>query len=446
MKQERIHILNHLPEKDGQYVLYRMQAAVRSRDNLALSEAVRIANRLQLPLWVVFRLDPDFPDANYRHFCFLADGIREFMTASLDMGCRFELLAGSLEQAYNPFLENAACVVTDRGYLRIQKEWRAWLTNHASCRVVEVEDGLIVPVESASHKAEWAARTIRPKLMAKLDYFSSDFISEQPGLYWRCSSDSQLIGRNENILNDVLQTVRRKSLVESVAGHGGECEAEKCLQEFVSVKLLGYADHRNDPSLQATSHLSAYLHFGHIAPLRILEAVKSHPGSAPFVEELFVRRELAHNYVHYVPDYDTYEALPSWAKRNLAMHASDPRPYLYSLQQLENGETHDVCWNAAMLEMKRTGFMQNTMRMYWGKKIIEWTSTPAEAWQRIVFLNNRYFLDGRDPNSYAGIGWCFGLHDRPWQERSVFGRVRYMNETGLRRKYDMETYISLFQS
>lgn len=446
MKQERIHILNHLPEKNGQYVLYRMQAAVRSRDNLALSEAVRIANRLQLPLWVVFRLDPDFPDANYRHFCFLADGIREFMAASLDMGCRFELLSGSLEEVYSPFLENAACVVTDRGYLRIQMEWRAWLANHASCRVVEVEDGLIVPVESASHKAEWAARTIRPKLMAKLDYFSSDFISEQPALYWRCPPDSQLICRNENILNDVLQTVRKKSLVEPVAGHGGECEAEKCLKEFVSVKLLGYADHRNDPSLQATSHLSAYLHFGHIAPLRILEAVKSHPDPVPFIEELFVRRELAHNYVHYVPDYDTYEALPSWAKRNLAMHASDPRPYLYSLQQLENGETHDVCWNAAMFEMKRIGFMQNTMRMYWGKKIIEWTATPTEAWRRIVFLNNRYFLDGRDPNSYAGIGWCFGLHDRPWQERSVFGRVRYMNETGLRRKYDMDAYISLFQS
>ena len=172
MRLERIHILNHSPERNGKYVLYRMQAAVRLGNNLALSEAIRMANRLQLPLWVVFRLDPDFPDANYRHFCFLADGIREFMAASLGIGCRFEILSGSLEQTYAPLLENAACVVTDRGYLRIQRAWSAWLADRASCRVVEVEDGLIVPVESASHKAEWAARTIRPKLMAKLDYFS----------------------------------------------------------------------------------------------------------------------------------------------------------------------------------------------------------------------------------------------------------------------------------
>ena len=228
---------------------------------------------------------------------------------------------------------------------------------------------------------------------------------------------------------------------------GGTSRALVRLERFCNDSLEAYHSRRNDPAMDLQSNLSPYLHFGQISPRAAALAVQAAPGVPPqakeaFLEELIVRRELAFNFVYFEADrYDTYRCLPEWAARTLSEHRGDKRPYLYTRKQLEHAHTHDPYWNAAMQEMRLTGKTHGYMRMYWGKKIIEWSKTPEHAYRTILYLNNRYFLDGRDANSYAGVAWCFGKHDRPWGERSVFGKVRYMTDSGLRRKFDMEGYL-----
>ena len=216
-------------------------------------------------------------------------------------------------------------------------------------------------------------------------------------------------------------------------------------------KLPWYADERNDPALETMSGLSPYLHFGQVSPVTVGRAVRA-ASSAPeaareaFLEQLVVRRELAFNFAAYGPACDSLRCVPAWARATLEKHRGDPRPYRYSPRQLEEGRTHDPYWNAAMREMRLTGRLHGYMRMYWGKKILEWSPSPGAAFRTALRLNNRYFLDGRDPNSCEGVAWCFGLHDRPWQERPVFGMVRYMNESGLRRKFDIDAYVRRIQA
>ena len=227
---------------------------------------------------------------------------------------------------------------------------------------------------------------------------------------------------------------------------GGLAEARRRLARFVDEALPGYGAGRSDPSTPRCSNLSPYLHFGQIGPLEVALAAReaAKAGSedrASFLEELIVRRELAENLVAYCDAYASYNGVPDWARRTLATHAGDPRPYLYDEAALAEGRTHDRYWNAAMREMRETGYMHNYMRMYWGKKILEWSPSPEQAFATALRLNNRYFLDGRDANSFAGVAWCFGRHDRPWAERGVFGRVRYMNAAGLERKFAIGAYV-----
>ncbi|MEG1617417.1 MAG: deoxyribodipyrimidine photo-lyase [Bacteroidales bacterium] len=444
MNTERYRLLNHPRVEQGEYVLYRMQASPRTDLNLALAVAVGEANRRGLPLKVVFRLDAEFPEANYRHFFFLITRLKELEAEFDTLGIEFHIVSGDFESVFTPFLADAACVVTDKGYLRIQRFWSAELLRLTRCPFIEVEDNLVIPVESASTKREWAARTIRPRLLSKLNYFLQDGSETTPPLLHRTSVSAPLRERNDQVINRVLSQLRKRPYPPSVTLRGDYTTMSSLLDRFVTEKLSTYDSARNHPELAATSRLSAFLHFGMISPLEILKRVNGNPLADSFIEQLVVRRELAHNFIYYTPDYDSFHALPTWALQTLNRHAADPRPYLYSDDRLEAASTHDACWNAAMTEMIETGYMENTMRMYWGKKIIEWSESPEEAYHRMLTLNNRYFLDGRDANSFVGVGWCFGLHDRPWQDRPVFGTVRYMNEQGLRRKYDMEEYIRHF--
>jgi len=230
------------------------------------------------------------------------------------------------------------------------------------------------------------------------------------------------------------------------AVRGGTARANALLEEFIAKKIRHYDELRNDPALDYSSHLSPYLHFGQVSPLAVslrITAEKSIPAAAreAFLEELIVRRELSMNFAFYNDLYDEYECLPDWARKTLAEHAKDRREYLYDADQWERAGTHDPYWNAAQREMMITGKMHNYMRMYWGKKLLEWSRTPAEAFRTALALNNRYELDGRDPNGFAGVAWCFGKHDRAWFERKVFGKIRYMNDSGLRRKFDMDAYL-----
>jgi deoxyribodipyrimidine photo-lyase len=237
-----------------------------------------------------------------------------------------------------------------------------------------------------------------------------------------------------------------RSVAPAEGAKGGTSRALSLLHSYIEEKLPFYADERNDPGLETQSGLSPYLHFGQVSPVTIARAVRrasgvSEAARAAFLEQLIVRRELSMNFVAHTAAYDSFACLPAWARATLAAHARDARPHQYSARQLEEGRTHDPYWNAAMSEMRLTGRLHGYMRMYWGKKIIEWSPSPAAAFRTALRLNNRYFLDGRDPNSYAGVAWCFGLHDRPWQQRPIFGMVRYMNESGLRRKFDIEGYV-----
>lgn len=439
--EDRIAALNDQPIRRGRYVLYWMQASQREHYNHALERAVERANELSLPTLVCFGLDDTYPEANARHFAFLLQGLAETAKALAERGIGFVAHKGSPPEVALALAPGAAMVVCDRGYLRHQRQWRDRLADEAPCAVEQIEADVVVPVESVTDKAEYAARTIRPKLHRLMNAHLQPLRRRPVKHPWQGTLDGLDLSDPHRVLAglDVDRSVK-----PSERFIGGTSEGERVLAEFIAGRLGRYADQRSDPSLGIESHVSPYLHFGQLSPVWIaLQIKQAGPGPSVegYLEELIVRRELAINYVQFVPRYDRYEALPDWARRTLARHADDERPYLYDQAALEACDTHDVYFNAAMAEMVETGKMHNYMRMYWGKRILEWAAAPAEAFKRTLHLNNKYFLDGRDPNSYANVGWVFGLHDRPWKERPIFGQTRYMNAAGLERKFDIDAYV-----
>lgn len=442
----RIRILNQRSVRDGRYVLYWMQASQRAEFNPALEHAIRRADDLNLGVVVGFGLMADYPDANARHFAFMLDGLAEVEDGLRQRGVKFVLRQGRPDEIALGLAGDAALVVCDRGYLRHQRQWRQRLAKEAGCQVVQVEGDVVVPVETVSQKAEYAARTIRPRIHRQWSDFFVDLTPASPEKSTlRLSVKGDLDPSEPRALLQSLELDREVAPVARFRGGNGE--ARRRLEQFLRQRLQGYDSERGKPATVHSSELSPYLHFGQISPLEVaLKARSAKSGSeddeAAFVEELIVRRELACNFVHYTENYDSYACLPEWARKTLAQHAEDQRPHRYTRAEMEAGRTHDRYWNAAMEEMRETGYMHNTLRMYWGKKILEWCNTPEYAYQTALTLNNKYFLDGRDPNSYANVAWLFGLHDRPWQERSVFGKVRTMTAGGLDRKYDMAGYLA----
>ena len=431
--------------EDGQFVLYWMQQSQREAHNPALEYAVERANELGVPVLGVFVVDDSYPDANLRHFAFMLEGLAETTASLADRNVKLVGRAGSPPVVVSELAADAALVVCDRGYLRHQRRWRADLASAAPVSVVQVEGDVVVPVEVVAEKQEWAARTIRSKINRRRDDYIRPLRNKQPdksSLPLHVTGDFDL--RNATAVLAKLDIDR--SVAKSDRFTAGTDAAQAALTRFLRHDLDGYADARNDPSNPQASRLSPYLHFGQISPIEVaLKIGRASSGSnedkEAFLEELIVRRELAINFVFYCNDYDKYACLPDWAERTLREHRDDPRPARYTRQQLEDAETDDPYWNAAMQEMRKTGYMHNYMRMYWGKKIIEWTNTPEYAFSTALYLNNKYFLDGRDPNSYAGVAWLFGLHDRAWAERDVFGKVRYMSAAGLESKFDINAYV-----
>lgn len=305
---------------------------------------------------------------------------------------------------------------------------------------MQVESDAVVPIRVVSHKQEVGARTLRPKLQRVLERFLVP-LEVQEGAKGHPDWDPGLD------VSDPALTVRALGVDGSVppgGEEGGEVQALARLSHFVTQLLPSYDAGRRDPNVDGGSRLSASLHYGHLSPLTAALAARQHseggPGLDTFLEEMIVRRELSFNFCEFNPAYERYEGLPTWARATLEAHAADPRPHLYTREELDAAATHDPYWNAAQREMVRTGRMHNALRMYWGKKILEWTATPQEAYATALFLNNRYQLDGRDANSYAGVGWIFGLHDRPWARRPIFGTVRYLAASGLKRKFDADAY------
>jgi deoxyribodipyrimidine photo-lyase len=444
IQEERISQLNHKDVQDGDYVLYWMQEAQRASYNHALEYAVQRANELEQPLLLVFGLTADYPEANLRQYAFMLEGLKDPAEALEERGIQLAVHLGSPDEVALRSGENASMIVCDMSYLRLQKGWRERLAKEARCLVVQVETEVVVPVELASNKREHAARTLRPRIREQLE----DFLVElEPTALDKPSLDIETSGLDLSDIGAILDGMELDRTVPPVSHlyRGGTSEAERILEQFIEEGLEAYAEHRNQPQTDDVSHMSKYLHYGHVSPVYVALRIRGSGGPAKdidsYLEEVIVRRELSMNFCHYTPDYDSYSCLPEWAKKTLEEHADDEREYEYSREQLENAETHDEYWNAAMREMVHTGYMHNHMRMYWGKKILEWSPSPREAYATTLYLNNKYFLDGRDANSYANVAWVFGQHDRGWKEREVYGKVRYMSAGGLERKAKPAKYV-----
>lgn len=441
IQKERVKILNKNATQNRTYVLYWMQASQRMEYNHALDYAIQQANELNKPLVIFFGITNNFPEANERHYYFMLEGLKEVQHALQEKNTRMVIRHQSPEIGAVELSKQADLVVVDRGYLKIQHAWRNSVAERIDCPLIQVESDVVVPVETASPKEEFSAGTFRPKITKLLQNFFTPMVENQ-------SKISSLNFDFDSIdISDVEKAIGSLNIDRSVKKvadfHGGTREAKEHLQKFIDRKLDRYSDFRNDPTLDYLSNMSPYLHFGQISPLyialKVMEA-KS-PGEETFLEEMIVRRELSMNFIFYNQNYDEFEGLPAWAKKTLIEHIEDPREYLYSQEEFEKAQTHDPYWNACQQEMMITGKMHGYMRMYWGKKILEWTKTPAEGIKIALYLNNKYELDGRDPNGFTGVAWCFGKHDRAWFERNIFGKVRYMNDNGLRRKFDADGYV-----
>ena len=439
---QRLRALNRASRGTGP-VLYWMSRDQRAEDNWALLFAQEMALDAKVPLGVVFVLDSTFPGATRRSFGFLLRGLAETAFTLENKGIRFWLLEGTPPETLDAFARKvgAGAVVTDFDPLRLKRTWKEKAARLLPCPLFEVDAHNVVPCWAASEKAEYGAYTLRPRLTRLLPRFLTDFpaLQKHPFPWGEAKAPIDFEAA-------LLRAAPSPEVGEVAEPKPGTKAGMALLGEFLRHRLDSYAVDRNDPNRKGVSGLSPYLHFGQVSPQRVAlevsKAAVSEESRKAFLEELIVRRELSDNFCFYNPAYDRTEGFPAWARQTLERHRVDPREALYSLTRMENAETEDRLWNAAQLQMARTGKMHGYLRMYWGKKILAWTASAEEALAAAIFLNDRYELDGRDPNGYAGIAWCIGgVHDRPWPERLVFGKVRTMTLSGCRRKFDVEKFI-----
>ena len=428
---------------DGSGVVYWMQRAQRGIDNPALDVAVEAANHLGKGVVVFFAPVPFYPHANLRHYRFLNQGIPDIAAALARRNVGF-VLRRYPDHSVVKFCEEvkAALVVGDENPMREPEAWRQTAAKELRVPLWTVDADVIVPAKLLG-KTQYAAHIIRPRLQAQLKTYLVPSENPRARVAWKKPAALHSLEPESDI-------TKRWELDRSVSPvsnwRGGSGEATRCLNDFVDHKLSGYGTRRNHPESDHTSRLSPYLHFGHISPITVALAVER--ADAPpadkgaFLNQIITWRELSVNLVRSHPNYDDFECAEPWAHRTLAAHAKDLRPVLHTETQLENAETHDQLWNAAQMQMVNTGWMHNYVRMYWAKKILEWSRTPAEAHRIAVRLNDKYELDGRDPNGYAGIAWAIvGKFDRPWFERAIFGQIRYMSGASTGKKFDSKKYI-----
>jgi deoxyribodipyrimidine photo-lyase len=437
----RIRLLNEKQEGQGA-VIYWMSRDQRVRHNWALLFARRKAELMEQPLVVLFTLAPTFLGAPLRHYDFMLKGLREVEADLNALNIPFVLLQGEPERELPRFAEQikAGVVVTDFSPMKISRTWKKEVARQLTAPLYEVDTHNIVPCWIASGKQEYSARTLRPKINALLGEFLTDFPELEPlasPSEHKCV-DWSAVYRNMKADPDVPPVEWLKP---------GEKAAKISLENFLQNRLSSYGQQRNDPNAGATSHLSPYLHFGQISAQFIaMSASKSSVPEADrkaFLEELIVRRELAENYCCFNDHYDSFEGIPAWARESLKQHKGDRREYLYTVEEFAAAKTHERLWNAAQLELTKTGVIHGYMRMYWAKKILEWSETAEQAFETAITLNDRFALDGREPNGYSGVAWSIGgLHDRPWFEREVYGKIRYMNASGCARKFDVNRYIA----
>jgi deoxyribodipyrimidine photo-lyase len=420
----------------------------RARDNWGLLYAQKMALQSKEALGVVFCLVPEFLGAGIRQYGFMLKGLQETEGYLREKHIPFFLLKGSPDVELPEFVRQrgVSAVVTDFDPLRIKKMWKKKAAQRIDIPFLEVDTHNVIPCWHASPKQEFAAYTFRPKVKRMLDEFLEDF----PPLKKHSIPWKKKIPRTD--WESARKSLKVDRRIEEIGWlESGEKAGTKILNHFVKHKLSDYDVGRNDPNRDAQSELSPYLHFGQISAQRVALEVRKYGLSGQnrdaFLEELIVRRELADNYCYYNENYDNFLGFPDWAKKSLEEHRKDTREYLYPYEQLEQGKTHDGLWNAAQIQMVKTGKMHGYMRMYWAKKILEWTESPEQAQRFAIDLNDTYELDGRDPNGYTGIAWSIGgVHDRAWFNRPIFGKIRFMSAKGARTKFDVEAYISKVES
>jgi deoxyribodipyrimidine photo-lyase len=431
------------PDPDGTCVVYWMQRAQRGVDNPALDIAIEAANTLGKPAVVFFAPVPFYPHANLRHYGFLNEGIPDIAAALAKRNVGF-ILRRYPDHSLIRFCDEvkAALVVGDENPMREPEHWRAITAKKLQIPLWTVDADVIVP-SKLLEKAQYSAHIARPRLRAHLKEFFVASTNPRAHTPWKRPAYLDSFDPS----TDMTQNWPLDRSASPVSDwRGGTTEALRLLKDFIRHKLHGYGMQRNKPELDHTSRLSPYLHFGHISPITVALAVTKadapRPDKEAFLNQIITWRELSVNLVRYNENYDNFECAEPWAHRTLAKHAKDHRPVIYTEKQLENAETHDPLWNAAQIQMVSTGWMHNYVRMYWGKKILEWCKSPAEAYRIAVYLNDKYELDGRDPNGYTGIAWSIvGKFDRPWFERPIFGQVRYMSGASTGKKFDSKRYV-----
>jgi len=448
---ERVRKLNDRAAPRGaKYVLYWAQAARRADANHGLAFAIELADERRLPVLFYDELSCSYPYANDRLHTFALEGVPETQQrlTELGIGYIFYLRRTASDPGDVPMrlATDAAAVVTD-DFPSYRVRWRnQQFPQQSEIPYYVVDSSCVVPMGRYS-KREYAAYTIRPKIHKVLSqYLRPLSITPPRRRYELPQSEFHTEVTPTNIAALVAASEIDHGVPPSIGFRGGRGMALRLLERFLENRLHRYARERNEPSAHATSELSPYLHFGHIGALETALAAKSYAAAHgliadEFLEELIVRRELAFNFARFSENCVSLDNLPEWAGRTLEEHAQDARDPVYSRDQLEQGLTHDTLWNTTQKELLLRGRIHGYYRMYWGKKIIEWSASCQEALEAMVHIHDRYALDGRDPNTYTSILWCFGLHDRPWKERPVFGKVRYMSLEGMKRKTDSEAYI-----
>lgn len=461
MNTKRIRpILSGKPGKGP--VAYWMSRDQRVEDNWALLFARKIAFEADVPVFVVFCLVDRFLGATRRKYEFMLRGLQEVEATLARKKIPFFFLRGDPEEEIPNFIKKyeIGTLVTDFSPLRIKRTWTEKVASGIKVPFFEADAHNVVPCWEASKKQEYAAHTFRPKLLRLLP----EFLTEYPELEANTEFPEIIVsyGKSETfseVQKNGIGTLLPGEFLEEKTGflpdlalfEAGETAARKVMDEFLTNKLGSYSTLRNDPTKDALSNLSPYLHFGQVSAQRValkVEKAKADLESKRvFLDELLVRKELADNFCYYNPFYDSFDGFPEWAKKTLNSHRHDQRSHIFTLEELETGRTYDPLWNASQIELLRRGKMHSYMRMYWAKKILEWSESPEKALETAIYLNDKYELDGRDPNGYAGIAWSIGgVHDRAWQEREIFGKIRYMSYEGSKRKFDVKSYIAKYSA
>jgi deoxyribodipyrimidine photo-lyase len=420
-----------------------MSREQRAHDNWGLLLAQQKGLELQRPVVVIFCLTTDYPGANRRHYGFLLRGLAQVQSDLSAYNFPLHLLVGDPVTTLPAFMKKMApaLLVSDFDPLRIKLQWRNEILQHSGIPWYEMDGHNIVPCWQASPKREYGAYTLRPKLKKLLPRFLTDFPPLLPHPHSMTGLPITPINAEK-----VLTRLKESTVNEVDWIIPGAHAARAMLTEFLHHRLEHYAINRNNPCVNGQSNLSPYFHFGQLSPQRVAWEVSHSPvppeAKEPFMEELIVRRELADNFCYHTPDYDRVTAFPGWAIKTLEEHRSDTRPYLADRDELERAVGPDLLWNGCQRQLRERGKLHGYLRMYWAKKILEWSAAPEEALANAIYLNDRYALDGRDPNGYAGIAWSIGgVHDRPWFDRPIFGKIRYMNENGCRRKFNVDRFL-----